>query len=455
MLRDWKVRYDERALSHTIVPAHFRLFLRQQLRWKRSWTRESLIVGALHLAEAPARLPVGVPRDRAAADRRRSSPAARSPGCRSLAAAGAPFVYLIGIYAMALVYGLYYGLRHGRYDTLWVFGVLFVFFYLAFLLWQTYYAILTARNSSWGTRPSRAAPEARRDVTPREALRRRGCLPAAAAVAGSAVLRACRGCAARATRPRSSAGALPVPAIAPDQGRARHAGARCRPPRARCRCSPTTASTTAPTTTRSASAQFAEQMEMLERAGFQTISIAQYVRFLQGDAAGLPARPILITFDDGRLDSYRGADKVLAAVRVPGHDVRDRRARRGGQRASTSTGTSCAGWRTAAAGTSRSTPASAHVNVALRQGRPHGPGVRLPALPGRAAGLESFDAYRRAGDATTSCGRSARCPSSIPGFIAVELRACRSASYGQDDTTTPASRSSSTGSSQRHFRRCS
>jgi hyaluronan synthase len=48
-------------------------------------------------------------------------------------------------------------MQHGRYDTLWVFGVLFVFFYLAFLLWQTYYALLTANNGSWGTRPSEAA----------------------------------------------------------------------------------------------------------------------------------------------------------------------------------------------------------------------------------------------------------------------------------------------------------
>jgi hyaluronan synthase len=30
--------------------------------------------------------------------------------------------------------------------------VIFVFFYLTFLLWQTYWAILTSRNSSWGTR---------------------------------------------------------------------------------------------------------------------------------------------------------------------------------------------------------------------------------------------------------------------------------------------------------------
>jgi peptidoglycan/xylan/chitin deacetylase (PgdA/CDA1 family) len=58
---------------------------------------------------------------------------------------------------------------------------------------------------------------------------------------------------------------------------------------------------------------FTAQMEMLKRAGFHTISISQYARFLGGDSTGLPERPILLTFDDGRLDSYRGADKVLAA----------------------------------------------------------------------------------------------------------------------------------------------
>ena len=57
---------------------------------------------------------------------------------------------------------------------------------------------------------------------------------------------------------------------------------------------------------------FAEQMAMLRTAGFESITIAQYARFLQGVTKDLPKRPVLITFDDGRLDSYRGADKVLA-----------------------------------------------------------------------------------------------------------------------------------------------
>jgi Polysaccharide deacetylase len=58
--------------------------------------------------------------------------------------------------------------------------------------------------------------------------------------------------------------------------------------------------------------EFAAQMEMLRLAGFRSVSIAQYDRFQHGDDRGLPARPILITFDDGRLDSFRGADLVLA-----------------------------------------------------------------------------------------------------------------------------------------------
>jgi Polysaccharide deacetylase len=58
--------------------------------------------------------------------------------------------------------------------------------------------------------------------------------------------------------------------------------------------------------------KLAAQMEMLRLAGFSSISIAQYDRFQHGDVSGLPRRPVLITFDDGRLDSFRGADEVLA-----------------------------------------------------------------------------------------------------------------------------------------------
>ncbi len=59
-------------------------------------------------------------------------------------------------------------------------------------------------------------------------------------------------------------------------------------------------------------AEFARQRAMLSGDGFHAISIAQYARFAGRDVEELPDRPILITFDDGRLDSYQGADAILA-----------------------------------------------------------------------------------------------------------------------------------------------
>jgi hyaluronan synthase len=155
VLRDWKVLYHADAVSYTAVPETFRQFMKQQTRWKRSWTRESLLVAKFIWRKHPAAalanyvgmlLPLLAP-----------VTAVRATVWHPLVeGAAAPLVYLVGIYSMALVYSLYYAVRRREFDSLWVFGVLFVFFYLAFMLWQTYYAILTARSSSWGTRPATA-----------------------------------------------------------------------------------------------------------------------------------------------------------------------------------------------------------------------------------------------------------------------------------------------------------
>jgi hypothetical protein len=72
--------------------------------------------------------------------------------------ADAPLMYLCGLATGALFYGLYFALRSRRRDGLWVFGVLFAFFYLGVLVWQTYYAICTARTAKWGTRSGAVPP---------------------------------------------------------------------------------------------------------------------------------------------------------------------------------------------------------------------------------------------------------------------------------------------------------
>jgi hyaluronan synthase len=155
VLRDWKVTYEEKAVSHTIVPETFKQFMKQQTRWKRSWTRESLIVSTFiwkknPIAAIAVYISVALPLLAPIA-------ALRAVVWQPLMhGTGAPIVYILGIYAIALVYGLYFALRQRRYDTLWLSGILFVFFYLAFLLWQTYYAIFTSRTASWGTRGATA-----------------------------------------------------------------------------------------------------------------------------------------------------------------------------------------------------------------------------------------------------------------------------------------------------------
>ncbi len=55
---------------------------------------------------------------------------------------------------------------------------------------------------------------------------------------------------------------------------------------------------------------FINQMEMLKKRGFQTITLVQLEQFLNGEIQ-LPSKPIVITFDDGRRDSYYSTDDVF------------------------------------------------------------------------------------------------------------------------------------------------
>lgn len=55
---------------------------------------------------------------------------------------------------------------------------------------------------------------------------------------------------------------------------------------------------------------FIGQMEMLKQKGYQTISANEYYLFRQGKFV-LPSKPIIITFDDGRKDSFYTTDEVL------------------------------------------------------------------------------------------------------------------------------------------------
>jgi hypothetical protein len=56
---------------------------------------------------------------------------------------------------------------------------------------------------------------------------------------------------------------------------------------------------------------FAKQMTMIKHAGYQTIDLPTLLSFVRGDPVRLPPRPLLLTFDDARADSWTGSDGIL------------------------------------------------------------------------------------------------------------------------------------------------
>jgi poly-beta-1,6-N-acetyl-D-glucosamine N-deacetylase len=55
----------------------------------------------------------------------------------------------------------------------------------------------------------------------------------------------------------------------------------------------------------------ARQLALLKDLGYTAISMRQWADFRAGRSADLPPKPILLTFDDGLLESYRVADRQL------------------------------------------------------------------------------------------------------------------------------------------------
>jgi peptidoglycan/xylan/chitin deacetylase (PgdA/CDA1 family) len=56
---------------------------------------------------------------------------------------------------------------------------------------------------------------------------------------------------------------------------------------------------------------FAKQMALLRTAGYEPITLEQFRAYLAGEPVSLPARPVLLTFDDSLANSFEGADPVL------------------------------------------------------------------------------------------------------------------------------------------------
>ena len=151
ILRHQRVVYQSSSRAETVVPDNMRKFFRQQLRWKKSWLRESLQVMRYFWRKNP----IAALFTYASIAFPFMSPLVvmHAVGARLVGgSAGGLWFYLIGTYAMALLYSLYYAYK--RQDGLWYHGMTFVALYMTVLVFQTYWGILTMRDTRWGTRDS-------------------------------------------------------------------------------------------------------------------------------------------------------------------------------------------------------------------------------------------------------------------------------------------------------------
>lgn len=145
--RGWSTRYAAGAEAWTDVPHRYGTFVRQQLRWKKSWSRETFLL----LLHSWRSRPVAFPFIVMGALTSLLSPVVLlyNFAVEPLVHGRAPVLYLVGLYLATVAYAALY--RALRNDGLWRYAIPTVVFYLV-LSFQLFWALLRLRDGRWGTR---------------------------------------------------------------------------------------------------------------------------------------------------------------------------------------------------------------------------------------------------------------------------------------------------------------
>jgi len=166
ILRTHRTGYQDKAICSTIVPSDMGVFLKQQMRWKRSWLRESLRASAFIWRKEPFMalffligliVPIAAP-----------VIVVYNLIYVPIFHQVFPGTFLVGLLLMAMLMSLAH--LFFRKSRLWIFGVVFCVFYEFVLLWQMPVAWVTFWKSTWGTRETPQDIEAKNK---KEARRKR------------------------------------------------------------------------------------------------------------------------------------------------------------------------------------------------------------------------------------------------------------------------------------------
>lgn len=167
ILREYRTTYQDSAVCSTIVPNRYSVFLKQQMRWKRSWLRESLLAGRFMWRKEPFAsvnfyigllVPILAP-----------VVVIYNVFYVPLTMHVFPTTFLLGLLLMALLMSFAQLLL--RKSTTWIFGLVFCLYYEAILLWQMPVAWVTFWKSTWGTRMTPSDVEAQKKKEERKRRR--------------------------------------------------------------------------------------------------------------------------------------------------------------------------------------------------------------------------------------------------------------------------------------------
>ncbi len=148
VLKKHRTSYQDTAICRTIVPNRYKVFLKQQMRWKRSWLRESIIAARFIWRKEPFMalffyiglvVPIAAP-----------VIVLYNLIYVPVSYGIFPVTFLVGLLMMALLMSFFQ--LFFRKSRTWIYGLYFCLFYEAVLLWQMPVAWVTFWKSTWGTR---------------------------------------------------------------------------------------------------------------------------------------------------------------------------------------------------------------------------------------------------------------------------------------------------------------